>query len=213
MDLERRVETRHVVQRSRRAPREPARIVATFDEGCELGDEVILAPIELTIEPTNAEMETASWFNDFWWTDVIQRWNDCSVTVHIAPTPGALLHPVVLYQLDMLWRVAPNWRIVGHAYTDDIVTDEAIDQLASSPYHEVHFTDQPRPGAPSSDRCTWRRPLEDLFGRIRRAQSRVGAVTPILVRLPQQKTGSHKNTPTTPTPNSSVTPEPAKDTR
>ena len=35
-----------------------------------------------------------------------------------------------------------------------------------------------------SARCGWSRPLEELFGRIRRVQADLGLTTPILTRLP-----------------------------
>jgi hypothetical protein len=160
--------------------------------------------VQLTIECTNEAMEFASWLTDDWWATVIQHWADRVVTVHIAPTPTALLHPVLLYQLAMVRRVEPRWRIVGQAFVDDIITDDAVAELAQSPYHEVRFRDSPRVVAPPSDRVSWTPTIEDLFGRLRRDQERLDRSTPILVRLPADRTeNSHvavpckKNTTTT----------------
>ncbi|MGB2987285.1 MAG: hypothetical protein WBE26_15560 [Phycisphaerae bacterium] len=197
MNLKARAEIRHAAQRSRRAPRKPVKVLATFDRGCELGDDITPAPVELTVEATNAELELAAWFDDDWWTEIVQRWADDPVAVHIAPTPGALLHPMVVHQLEMLLRVTPQWRLIGHTYVDDAVTEDDIAQLASSPYHEIRFIDRPRPGTPVSDRCTWKPSLAELLGRIRQEQSRLGATTPVLVRLPSSKaTPSSPSMPT-----------------
>lgn len=183
MDLDGQSDMRRAAEGSRRAPREPTRIVATFDNGA-LGKDIERGPIVLTIEATSGDSELAPWLDDIWWTGVIQRWAECHVTVCIAPTPGALLHPVVLHQVEMLRRVVPDWRIVGHAYVDDVPSDDDATRLAGSPYHEVRFIDQPRLGTPPSDRCTWKLTVDGLFVRICNEQSRLGVSLPVLVRLP-----------------------------
>ena len=73
---------------------------------------------------------------------------------------------------------------VGDPRQVDRLFDDAIDRLATSPYHEVRFVDQARPGSPLSERRNWTMSIPELLGRIRAAQSSVGASTPILVRLP-----------------------------
>ena len=183
MDLDGHSDMRRATEGSRQAPSEPTRIVATFDNGA-LGENIEPGPIVLTIEATNGDSGLAPWLDDIWWTEVIQRWADCHVTVCIAPTPGALLHPVVLHQVEMLRRVVPDWRIVGHAHVDDVASDHDAIRLATAAYHEVRLLDQPRPGMASSDRCTWKLTLEELFGRVRNEQSRLGVTLPVLVRLP-----------------------------
>ena len=183
MDLDDHSEIRRATEGSRRAPSEPTRIIATYDNGA-LGADIERGPIVLTIEATNGDSGLAPWLDDIWWTEVIQRWADCHVTVCIAPTPGALLHPVVLHQVEMLRRVVPDWRIVGHAHVDDVASDDDATRLAGSPYHEVRFIDRPRPGTAPSDRCTWKLTVEGLLGRIRNEQSRLGVTLPVLVRLP-----------------------------
>jgi hypothetical protein len=183
MDLDGHSEVRRATEGSRRAPSEPTRIVAAFDNGA-LGEDIERGPIVLTIEATSNDSGLAPWLDDIWWTEVIQRWADCQVTVCIAPTPGALLHPVVLHQVEMLRRVVPDWRIIGKAHVDDVASDDDATRLAGSPYHEVRFIDQVHPGAAPSDRCTWKLTLEELFGRIRSEQSRLGVTLPVLVRLP-----------------------------
>lgn len=184
MDLEEYREARNATQNNRHGPRKPVKILAAFGGGGKLPPEDVSGPVELTVEATDSDLDVASWLTDEWWAEVIQRWADRPVTVHVAPTPAALLHPVLLYQLAMLRRVTPTWRLVGQGYVDDVVTDDAVTELAGSPYHEVRFTEQYRPGVPAPERRSWTVALDELFGRIRKEQMRVAAFTPILVRLP-----------------------------
>ncbi len=185
MNTNEQMAVREAAQKERHAPREPVCLTASFDGSGDLGGAAPAGPKELTIEATNREGELAQWFDDYWWIDLIERWGFEQVTLHIAPTPGALTHPVVLHQMEMVRRVAPRWRIVGHAYRNDILSDETIESLASSPYHEARFIDQTRPDVPTPARggsFDWA--IEVLFGRIRREQTRIGAARPVLVRLP-----------------------------
>ena len=185
MDGEELTASREATQKMRQPPREPVRITASFDGTGDLEGEFPARHKELTIEATNADGELALWFDDYWWTDLIERWGHDSVTLHLAPTPGALTHPVVLHQMEMVCRVAPRWRMVGHAYRTDISSADSIELLASSPYHEVRFVDQARPdGSDSTRRGSLDLTVEELFGRIRREQIRVGSTRPVLVRLP-----------------------------
>lgn len=183
MDLKAQREIRRSVESRRQAPREPAEVLAAYDGG-GIGGYVAAGPILLTIEATNGDSELASWLDDLWWTDVIQRWAEYAVTVAVAPTPGALLNPVVLHHVEMLRRVLPAWRIIGHAYRDDLAHDEEIIRVANSPYHEVRFFDQSRPRPSQSDQPARALALEELFGRIRREQLRMNLTRPALVRLP-----------------------------
>ena len=167
----------------RRAPGEPLHIVVPFGGIGRLPEHGDIDNVELTIEATNADQELADWCDDDWWTDVIVCWGDRRVTLRFSPTPGALLHPVILYQLEMLRRVTPNWRLIGYGYRDDVTTVGDVAAIARSWYHEVRFIDQPRPGLVAADRFGSGARLDELFGRIRRAQAEVGMTTPILVRM------------------------------
>jgi len=184
MDLEEYSEARNETQNNRHGPRDPVKIRAAFGGDGTLPPEDASGPVELTIEATDADLDFALWLTDEWWAGVIQRWADRPVTIHVSPTPAALLHPVLVYQLAMLRRVTPTWRLVGHGYVDDVVTDGAVTELARSPYHEVRFTEQYRPGVRAPERRSWTLALEELFGRVRKAQMSVGTFTPILIRLP-----------------------------
>ncbi|MGD2109505.1 MAG: hypothetical protein PVI86_08940 [Phycisphaerae bacterium] len=190
MDLEAQREVRRAVESRRQAPRQHAEILAAFENGRIL-DNGNTGPILLTVEATNAEGDVAPWLDDLWWTGVIRRWADSAVTVLFAPTPGALLHPVVLHHAEMLRRVEPGWRVVASAYRDDISGIAEISRVARSPYHEVRFFDQDRPGTPTSieeyDRAIG---LDELFGQIRREQVRFDRRQPALVRLPAARSMS-----------------------
>jgi len=179
-------DARRATEQRRRPPAPPVSILATFHNGTLWRDNDAPAPTDLTLEVTNAEGEVAAWFDDFWWTEVLERWGDEPVTLHIAATPNALVHRAVLHQLEMVSRIAARWRIVGHAWRDALATDESVRELARSPYHEVRILDESGPPAlPGENRpAGW--PVDELFGRIRREQADVGAVRPILVRLPSR---------------------------
>jgi hypothetical protein len=184
MCLESRAEVRAATQHTRRSPYEPIEIRVGFDGGWETEELDGNRPVVLTVEATNAAEELASWFDDAWWTRIIRLLADHWVTVHIARTPGALLHPVVLHKVDMLRRVMPQWRLVGHAYAGEVSTADAMNQLARSPYHEVRFSDQRRPGALLPDRGTPGPSLAEILIRVRGEQSREDLSMPILVRAP-----------------------------
>jgi len=184
MDVETRTNIRLATEQRRLPPGEPLALTVVFGGMGELETSAASGPLDLTVEATDGHGDLAAWFDDYWWTEVIERWVDVSVTLHLAETPGALLHPVVLHQMEMVCRVAPRWRIVGHAYRDDIAGDEAIEVLACSPYHEIRIKDLARPDRAHSNRLAMPMSVEEMFGRIRREQARIGASRPVLVRLP-----------------------------
>lgn len=184
MTFSSRQKVRGVTRQTRRPPRSPARIVATYDLGGDLVERISPGPVEIVIEATNEAGELAPWFDDAWWTELIQRRGDDPVTIHIRATPGALLHPVVLHQVEMIRRVTPIWRIIGTAIRDDLATDEAIALVARSLYHLVRFHDESDAGAAETGSCPPHMPIDELFGRIRREQKRLGVTGPGLVRLP-----------------------------
>jgi hypothetical protein len=187
MTLHEREDARSEIEHRRQAPIAPAHVVAAFGAEGKLDHVSDAKALTVTIECTNDAMELASWLTDDWWATLMHHWAGRAITIHIAPTPTALLNPVLLHQLTMLRRVAPNWRIVGHAFVDDVITDEAVSELAQSPYHEARFRDCSRVPAPPSDRSSWTPAIEDLFARVRREQTRLGRTMPILVRLPADR--------------------------
>lgn len=171
----------------RRRPTERFEVRVAADGLGELPETTTPGPVELTVEATTPAGHLSPWFDADWWTDVISRWADEPITIHIAPTPAALLHPVTLHHLETLHRVVPRWRIVGHAYLDDVVSPEAVAQVAQSSYHEVRFVDALRFRRQASDRGIAAPCVEELFARIRREQASANTTRPILVRLPMPK--------------------------
>lgn len=176
-------------QQRRRAPQEPLRIDLGFAGAGLIPTDAPPGPVELTLETTDRAGELAAWLDDEWWADVIQLWGDRDVTIHVAPTPEAILHPISLYFFEMVRRVIENWRLVAYAYVEDLAADEDMKQLVGGLYHEVRFLDGPRPGVHKSDRFAGDLTLETLFGRIRKEQARRGSNVPILVRLPSSYVG------------------------
>ncbi len=179
MDLPDRTDVRRVVQGRRRRPRPAVEISVPFDGGGKLEAEDGSGPLHLVVHATDEAGELAPWFDNEWWCEVIRRWAERAVTVRIAETPGALLHPVVLHSLSTLRRVVPSWRLVGCASVRACDTPAAIEAVATSPYHEVRFTGGGTDGGrfPSM-------PVEELFRRIREVQQRCRSNTPVLVRVP-----------------------------
>ena len=175
------------------------------DGGGRLPEDLALcgSPIDLAIEATDADGLLASWLDDEWWTDVIVRFGESPVTVRFSPAPHALLHPLILVQLEMLRQVVPDWRTVGYGYLDDVSTDADIETIARSWYHEIRFIDQCRNGVPRSDRCLPNRAMGELFRMIRHAQSRIEKTTPVLVRMPSGRPAA-KSAPTPKRPPSTM---------
>jgi hypothetical protein len=183
MDEETLAEVRTATRRRRRPPRKPVCVEATIEGRGQLAEDIAVGPIELTLETTDKDGELAGWLDDDWWLTLLERWGDEDVTVHIARTPAALLHPVVLHQLEMLRRVVQSWRLIGHASVATITGDQDIRALAASPYDQVRFGGESSNNPLDSDRCRTRPPIEDLFARVRREQALLGVNRPTLVRL------------------------------
>lgn len=183
MDIEGRSQIRNDVQSSRRGPGQPHSLHFSHDCQGKLSKDIPHGSIEITVEPTDPDGMLSEWFDDSWWMDVVQRWVDDAVIIHIAPTPIAVLHPVVLHHIEMLRRVCTRWRIVGYAYNNDICTNDDIEAFVASHFHEVRFIDETRFGMAISNRME-PLPLEKLFASIRNLQASKGAKLPVLVRLP-----------------------------
>ncbi len=141
-------------------------------------------PGELHLEVTDEFGQAADWFNDYWWMEALQRWQIYPLAVHILPTPRALLHPVAIHHIEMLYRVAPRWRKIGHCYVDDVVTEAGIRLLAISSYDEVCMIDSFRPGSDKSESELRGIKVEKLIGEVMRIQASVGARRPLLIRVP-----------------------------
>ncbi len=186
MKMSSEVNERRNTQQRRRAPGAISHLVATFAAGDKTppSTKVAPGPIQVVLETTDEHGTLAAWVHDDWFTTLLQRYGDEFVTLRIAPTPGALLHPCVLYEAEMVRRVVPHWRVVATAYLDDVQTEEDMATIAAGPYHEIQFFDQARNHPPPPDQVSPPLSMERLFARLREKQERSSGRTPILVRLP-----------------------------
>ena len=188
MDEQTRMRTRTETSARRRSPRSHRSIVVPFEQGEDLLPTLHECPAEITIEATDAHAALALWLNDAWCLDILKRWADEPLAIHVAPTPGAVLHPVVLHLVEMVRRVAPRWRLVGHMHVEDVRTQGEIEKLASSMFHEVRFIDAARRDGMRDDRTNRTdgavRPIAELLGLLRAEQIRFATTTPVWVRVP-----------------------------
>jgi len=188
----------------RRPPNRPQEIVIRSESRGELPEAAVERPILMTVEPTDAHGDLSPWFDEDWWTEAITRYGNAKVTVHIAPTPGALLDPVVLNHMITLRRVMPSWRLVGHAFRDDILTDAELESAATSLYHELRGLDADRQRNTGRAGVVSRRSLGELFTTIRRVQAQYNITRPVLVRLPAPEGAGPAEMPTAWAPYSSA---------
>ena len=173
---------RIATQGTRRRPTGDSRLEVRFDEVLAVGIAADGPPAEVLIHATNSEGEIAPWLTDEWWMEMVGRWADEPLVVQVMPTPGALLHSVVLAQVEMLRRVAPAWRLIGHAHVAELHSEESVRLVAASPYHEIRV---PAESPPTDAKSPSQRParIEQVFSRIRERQQELGATKPILIRL------------------------------
>ncbi len=178
-------------QESRRRPQLVSEVRVLLEGMGEIEETKATGPVHLNLEATDQHGDVAAWFDDFWWTELMQRWSDRMVTIQIAATPHAVLHPVITYHMDMLNRVMPRWRTIAFTYASDFADAESVNAIARSPFHEVRFIDGPRPESKNlGQRISGDVRLDALFGDIRREQYRIGASRPILTRLPLSVTAA-----------------------
>ena len=175
-------ERRAAVQSVRKRPPASHRRTFTADSDGNHGPDDAPRPTDLFLETTHPSGEIAIWFDDVWWLESLRRWGDLPLVIHVLPSEAALLHPVVLHQVAMVGRVAPNWRVVGYGYAAEISGDTAVERLATSTYDEIHFVEGLRPGGPGSAPPRHALRIQDLFSRVRRIQQEQGATRPVLVR-------------------------------
>ncbi len=172
---------RRAVALRRRPPGESERLVFAADGNGDHGDAAGRPPDEITLELTDAAGEVAGWCDDAWWLEALRRWKERSLSVHVAPTPDALSHPVGLHYLEMLRRVVPAWRVIAEIALCE-VSDDMIAHLAALPCHELRIIDRPFTSTEASRLTSIR--IDELFGRLREAQARLGVTRPALVRMP-----------------------------
>ncbi len=154
-----------------------------FGDGCH-GPEIGPYPDELRLESTCDEGQIADWFDDNWWLETLRRWKDCVLTIHLLPTPDALLHPIVTHELEMVRRLQSPWRLIGHAYLSDIAHPLIVPRVAVSHYDEVRIIDRDRPVtdafAPRPAKLT----LAELMAQVHEIQSTEKLSSPLLTQAP-----------------------------
>ncbi len=196
MDAIMRSEHRRQTQARRRPPQQPQRVFFPCAGAGERTHVDASRPIELIIAATDSNGEPAVWLTDAWWIEAVQLWKDQPVTVHLLATPGSLLNPVTLHQLNMLKRVVPQWKVVAEGYVGDIGGSERLEYLALSPYDDVRLIDGHRPGSPIGSH-PGAPGLAEVCARIREIQDKHQITRPIMTALssptqipdPQQPAG------------------------
>ncbi|HEY3244717.1 MAG TPA: hypothetical protein VGM03_15355 [Phycisphaerae bacterium] len=174
---------RQSITPQRQPPRAPLRLFLRADD--REPDELPAEPDELHLELTDALGERCAWADDDWWIQTIRRWKHRPLVIHILPTRGALAHPAVQLQLQMLPRVVPGWRLIGHIHLLEIRDEEFIQQLATSALHELRIIDAPLSGdAARIGHFT----IEQVVSGIRRIQTQLGRHRPVLLQLPYPPT-------------------------
>ncbi len=182
-------------RRERPRPQHGIRIEAASDGS--LGPTDAPTPTDMYLEATTPDGETASWFDDWWWMECLSRWKNDHLIVHIQPTPAALLHPVVLHHMEMVRRVAPNWRVIGLCWLEELDLEASPEAIARSPYHEVRISDAPMPQAAAEANPNRPARIQDLVGAVRRAQKAIGRTLPVLTRESQPPPAAQAPAPAT----------------
>lgn len=133
-------------------------------------------PFEIAIESTQADGEFSEWLTDDWWAELLAAHAERDLSVRVAPTPGATLHPTMLLQCEMLRRVVPRWRLIGETESGDWGVADPVPLIASSPYHEVRLL-------PARTRTSDRGdiPPERLAALVLQEQRRLRRRTPVVV--------------------------------
>ncbi|MGB0716792.1 MAG: hypothetical protein ACPGXK_12995 [Phycisphaerae bacterium] len=138
--------------------------------------------LDLNLGVTDGDGELARWYLDEWWTEVLAHLGGRDATVHFLPTPGAMIHPVVIHHITMLRRVVPHWRVMGTAYRNDFMTEDDVRAVSRSLLHELRIVDDRRQVAGVGDRKFFDQSVEELFAQIRREQDAWGVHQTVLVR-------------------------------
>ncbi len=139
MDARTRDKRRNEISHCRRRPVKPQRIYFPAEGIGEIVEVQPAKPLELCIEATDTEGNVVPWLTDEWWIRTHAFCKDRTVTVVILPTPRSLLDTVVLYQLEMVRRIAPKWRILGYARAMDARAEPNVELWVNTPYDEIRF--------------------------------------------------------------------------
>lgn len=180
MDAIMRSEHRRQAQARRRPPQQARRVFFPCTDAGEFPQVDATKPLELMIAATDSTGEPAVWLTDAWWIDAVQLWKNQPVTVHLLATPGSLLNPVILHQLNMLKRIVPQWKVVAEGYVGDIHGSERLEYLAMSAYDDVRLIDGHRPGSAIGSMSIT---LAEVCARIGEIQAKHRISRPIITTL------------------------------
>lgn len=175
---------RQVATARRRPPSGTKTIHIKADSDGDITDELGLYPTDIKLEATLEDGQIAQWFSDDWWIDMLQRFKDRSLSLHIMPTTDGLLHPIVLHELEMVRRLQTPWRLIGHCYLGDVGHSMLVSKVSLSPYDEIRVIPADRP---ESDRTVKREAqltFEELAEQVRTVQIAEKTVYPLLTRAP-----------------------------
>ncbi len=208
MDARMREKRRREITRCRRRPVKPQRIYFPADGIGECIEVEPEKPIELCIEATDAEGKLVPWLTDEWWIRTHSFCKDRTVTDVILPTTGSLLDSVVLYQLDMVRRIAPKWRIIGYAYATDTKSETNAETWVSTPYDEIRFCENN--AVPQNGTVERAMALAAQAAALPRQRGQQHAHLRMTRMMPYQLSKSQTLDPVTPDPLGSVPPLLAK---
>ncbi len=176
-------QTRRDSTRQRRGPKPGSRVTVAYSSDGKIPS---VAMSTLLIEATDHAGEVANWLDDAWWSRLFRQCASDPLTIEIAPTHGALLHPVVLHQLEMVRRIVANWRVIGEGYAGDFRTEDEIVQLVTGPYHELRLHDGGHPDTIDCDPPEFVMGVDDLIKLLRSQIDGTPFASPTLVRLPRR---------------------------
>ncbi len=159
-------------------------IVFPADGEGDHGPEIMPRPTDLQLEVTYATGDLVTWFCDDWWLESLRRWKDYPLTIHIQRTPEALLHETVLYELEMVRRLAVPWRLIGHCYLSDVGHPLLLPRVATSQYDEIRIIDANRPATDEFAVHAAKLSLSEVFARLRDIQATEQVSRPLFTRAP-----------------------------
>lgn len=155
------------------------------------GPDTAPRPTDLHLETTYEDGLAVTWFDDNWWLETLRRWKDSPLTIHIQRTPDALLHPIVVHELEMVRRLVVPWRLVGHCYLSDIGHPLLLPRVAVSEYDEIRIIDTERPHTGDFEALPAKMALPEVFQRVRDIQAAEQVSRPLLTRAPDPDAGIH----------------------
>ena len=151
------------------------------------GPDIGVCPEALHLETTHQDGQIVAWFDDNWWLETLRRWKDRSLTIQIMPTADALLHPIVLHELEMVRRLQTPWRLIGNCYLSDIGHPLRLPRVAVNHYDEIRVIDKDRPCCDAYEARPSKLTLDEVFDQVRTIQSAEKVSAPLLTRAPEPR--------------------------